>query len=69
MWLHLSNRCGANSNLQQYIILFYQLSKLSFIFIARIDKKIILMLPPLGIYIEGEARQATYILNCSGGFT
>jgi hypothetical protein len=28
-----------------------------------------LMLPPLGIYIEGEARQATYSLNCSGEFT
>jgi hypothetical protein len=26
-------------------------------------------LPPLGIYIEGEARQATYRLNCSGEFT
>jgi hypothetical protein len=26
------------------------------------------MLPPLGIYIEGEARQATYILNCSREF-
>jgi hypothetical protein len=22
------------------------------------------MLPPLGIYIEGEARQVTYRLNC-----
>jgi hypothetical protein len=31
--------------------------------------EIILMLPPLGIYIEGEARQATYRMNCSGGFT
>jgi hypothetical protein len=29
----------------------------------------ILMLPPLGIYIEGEARHATYRLNCSGKFT
>jgi hypothetical protein len=27
------------------------------------------MLPPLCIYIEGEARQATYRLNCSGEFT
>jgi hypothetical protein len=27
------------------------------------------MLPPLGVYIEGEARQATYRLNCSGEFT
>jgi hypothetical protein len=27
------------------------------------------MLPPLGIYIEGEARQVTYTLNCSGEFT
>jgi hypothetical protein len=27
------------------------------------------MLPPLGIYIEGEARQATYRLNCSEEFT
>jgi hypothetical protein len=27
------------------------------------------MLIPLGIYIEGEARQATYRLNCSGEFT
>jgi hypothetical protein len=27
------------------------------------------MLPLLGIYIEGEARQATYRLNCSGEFT
>jgi hypothetical protein len=27
------------------------------------------MLPPLGIYIEGEARQVTYRLNCSGEFT
>jgi hypothetical protein len=27
------------------------------------------MLPPLGIYIEGEARQATNKLNCSGEFT
>jgi hypothetical protein len=26
------------------------------------------MLPPLGFYIEGEARQATYILNCSEEF-
>jgi hypothetical protein len=26
------------------------------------------MLPPIGIYIEGEARQATYRLNCSGEF-
>jgi hypothetical protein len=31
--------------------------------------KVILILPPLGIYIEGEARQATYRLNCSGEFT
>jgi hypothetical protein len=30
--------------------------------------KVILMLPPLGIYIEGEARQGTYRLNCSGEF-
>jgi hypothetical protein len=27
------------------------------------------MLSPLGIYIEREARQATYRLNCSGEFT
>jgi hypothetical protein len=27
------------------------------------------MLPPLGIYIEGEARQATYRLNCFREFT
>jgi hypothetical protein len=27
------------------------------------------MLPSLGIYIEGEAKQATYRLNCSGEFT
>jgi hypothetical protein len=26
------------------------------------------MLPPLSIYIEGEARQVTYRLNCSGEF-
>jgi hypothetical protein len=31
--------------------------------------EIILMLPPFGIYIEGEVRQATYRLNCSGEFT
>jgi hypothetical protein len=31
--------------------------------------EVILMLPPLGIYIEGEATQATYRLNCSGEFT
>jgi hypothetical protein len=31
--------------------------------------EVILMLPFLGIYIEGEARQATYRLNCSGEFT
>jgi hypothetical protein len=31
--------------------------------------EVILMLPPLGIYIEGEASQATYRLNCSGEFT
>jgi hypothetical protein len=31
--------------------------------------EVILMLPPLGIYIEGEARQATYRRNCSGEFT
>jgi hypothetical protein len=31
--------------------------------------EVILMLPHLGIYIEGEARQATYRLNCSGEFT
>jgi hypothetical protein len=31
--------------------------------------EVILMLPPLGIYIEGDARQATYRLNCSGEFT
>jgi hypothetical protein len=30
--------------------------------------EVILMLPRLGIYIEGEARQATYRLNCSGEF-
>jgi hypothetical protein len=27
------------------------------------------MLPPLGVYIEGEARQASYRLNCSGEFS
>jgi hypothetical protein len=27
------------------------------------------MLPHLGIYIEGQARQVTYRLNCSGEFT
>jgi hypothetical protein len=27
------------------------------------------MLTPLGIYIEGKARQATYRVNCSGEFT
>jgi hypothetical protein len=27
------------------------------------------MLPPLGIYIEGEARQTTYRLNCAREFT
>jgi hypothetical protein len=32
-------------------------------------KVMILMLPPLVIYIEGETRQATYRLNCSGEFT
>jgi hypothetical protein len=31
--------------------------------------EVILMLPPLGIYIEGEARQATYRLNCFGELT
>jgi hypothetical protein len=31
--------------------------------------EVILMLPPLGIYIEREARQATYRLNCFGEFT
>jgi hypothetical protein len=31
-------------------------------------EEFILMLSPLGIYIEGEARQATYRLNCSGEF-
>jgi hypothetical protein len=31
--------------------------------------EVILMLPPLGIYIQGEARQAIYRLNCSGEFT
>jgi hypothetical protein len=31
--------------------------------------EVILMLPPLGIYIEEEGRQATYRLNCSGEFT
>jgi hypothetical protein len=31
--------------------------------------KVILKLPPRGIYIEGEARQATYRLNCSEKFT
>jgi hypothetical protein len=31
--------------------------------------KVILMLSPLGIYIEGETRQVTYRLNCSGEFT
>jgi hypothetical protein len=30
--------------------------------------EVILMLSPLGIYVEGEARQVTYRLNCSGGF-
>jgi hypothetical protein len=30
--------------------------------------EVILMLPSLGIYIEGTARQATYRLNCSGKF-
>jgi hypothetical protein len=32
-------------------------------------REVILMLPPLAIYIEGEARHATYRLNCSGEFT
>jgi hypothetical protein len=31
--------------------------------------EVILMLLALGIYIEGEAKQATYRLNCSGEFT
>jgi hypothetical protein len=31
--------------------------------------EVILMLPPLSIYIEEEARQATYRPNCSGEFT
>jgi hypothetical protein len=31
--------------------------------------EVILMLPPLGIYIKGEARQAIYRLNCSEEFT
>jgi hypothetical protein len=31
--------------------------------------EVLLILPLLGIYIEKEARQATYILNCSGEFT
>jgi hypothetical protein len=31
--------------------------------------EVIVMLRPLGIYIEGEARQAIYRLNCSGEFT
>jgi hypothetical protein len=31
--------------------------------------EVILMVPPLGIYIEGEVRQANYRLNCSGEFT
>jgi hypothetical protein len=31
--------------------------------------EVILMLPPLRIYIEGEARQAIYRLNCSEEFT
>jgi hypothetical protein len=31
--------------------------------------EVILLLPPLGIHIGGEARQATYRLNCSGEFT
>jgi hypothetical protein len=31
--------------------------------------EVILMLPPLTIYIEGEAGQATYRLNCFGEFT
>jgi hypothetical protein len=31
--------------------------------------KVILMLPPLDIYIEAEAKQATYRLKCSGEFT
>jgi hypothetical protein len=31
--------------------------------------EVILMLLPLGIYIKGETRQATYRLNCSGEFT
>jgi hypothetical protein len=31
--------------------------------------EVILMLPPLDIYIEGLARQATYRLICSGEFT
>jgi hypothetical protein len=33
------------------------------------DLEAILMLPPLGIYNEGEATQATYRLNCAGEFT
>jgi hypothetical protein len=31
--------------------------------------EVILMLPPLEIYIEGEAKQATYRLNCLGECT
>jgi hypothetical protein len=31
--------------------------------------EVILMLSPLGFYIEGEARQTTYRLKCSGEFT
>jgi hypothetical protein len=31
--------------------------------------EVILMLPPLSMYIEGEARQATYRLNCFEEFT
>jgi hypothetical protein len=31
--------------------------------------EVILMLPPLCIYIEEESGQATYRLNCSGEFT
>jgi hypothetical protein len=41
-------------------------------FIPTAAPKVILVLPPLGIYIEdieGEARQAIYRLNCTGEFT
>jgi hypothetical protein len=38
-------------------------------FTPTVALEVILMLPPLGIYIEGEATQATYRLNCCGEFT